>query len=148
MENRESAVFGQLAEGLAERLDRPTDSFTPETTIESLGLDSLDIAELMIEMESRLGIEIETDEGKIILIARWKELSERLENCGISQSDVKQLQAIAKNHGMNKVLLNINESNVASAHICEKLGGIQMDTISVFNNVEGEHAMRRYWIYL
>ena len=61
MENRESAVFGQLAEGLAERLDRPTDSFTPETTIESLGLDSLDIAELMIEMESRLGIEIETD---------------------------------------------------------------------------------------
>lgn len=51
------------------------------------------------------GIEIETDEGKIILIARWKELSERLENCGISQSDVKQLQAIAKNHGAKKIFL-------------------------------------------
>lgn len=67
---------------------------------------------------------------------------------GYGTEILKKGLAIAKNHGMNKVLLNINESNVASAHICEKLGGIQMDTISVFNNVEGEHAMRRYWIYL
>ncbi len=61
MSNEGTAIFNQLAEGLAERLDRPVESFTPETTIDSLGLDSLDLAELIIEMESRLGIEIETD---------------------------------------------------------------------------------------
>ena len=61
MSNEGTAIFNQLAEGLAERLDRPVESFTPETTIDSLGLDSLDLAELIIEMEARLGIEIETD---------------------------------------------------------------------------------------
>ena len=55
---------------------------------------------------------------------------------------------MAKKHGMDKVLLNINDENLASAHICEKLGGKLMDKVQSYNDVEGHHIMRRYWIYL
>ena len=54
---------------------------------------------------------------------------------------------IAKAHGMEKVLLTINEENAASIHICEKLGGQLQDSIEVFHEVEGKHLLRRYWIY-
>jgi len=56
--------------------------------------------------------------------------------------------AIARERGMDRVLLNISEANAASAHICEKLGGRLMDSISVCSGAEGRHLMRRYWIEL
>ena len=55
---------------------------------------------------------------------------------------------IAKEHGMEKVLLNINEQNTASIHVCEKLGGELWDTIERYNEPEGRHIVRRYWIML
>ena len=50
---------------------------------------------------------------------------------------------IAREKGMKKVLLNINENNVASIKVCEKAGGKLQDTI----NINGEKN-RRYWIEL
>lgn len=55
---------------------------------------------------------------------------------------------IAEDHGMQKVLLNVNEDNAASIRICEKLGGKLMDTIDAYNEAEGRHRLRRYWILL
>ena len=55
---------------------------------------------------------------------------------------------IAKKHNMCKVLLNINDENLVSAHICEKPGGELMDKIQLYNDAKGHHVMRRYWIYL
>ncbi|MBO5777949.1 MAG: GNAT family N-acetyltransferase [Clostridia bacterium] len=55
---------------------------------------------------------------------------------------------LAKKHGMKKVLLTINDQNKASIHICEKLGGVLMDTIEAYNEAEGHHRLRRYWIIL
>lgn len=55
---------------------------------------------------------------------------------------------LAKQHGMRKVLLTINDTNLASIHICEKMGGIWQDTIKAFNDAEGHHLLRRYWIIL
>ena len=55
---------------------------------------------------------------------------------------------LAKQHGMEKVLLTINEENKASIHVCEKLGGIWKDTIEAYNDAEGQHLLRRYWITL
>jgi predicted acetyltransferase len=55
---------------------------------------------------------------------------------------------LAKNHGMDKVLLTINDQNKPSIHICEKLGGQLVDTIDAYNEAEGSHKLRRYWIYL
>ena len=50
---------------------------------------------------------------------------------------------IAREKGMEKVLLNINENNAPSIKICEKSGGIFQDTIKI----NGE-TNRRYWIKL
>ena len=55
---------------------------------------------------------------------------------------------LARQHGMENVLLTINEKNKASIHVCEKMGGIWKDTIEAYNNVEGQHLLRRYWITL
>lgn len=61
---------------------------------------------------------------------------------------LKQGLNLAKKRGMDKVLLNINDENLVSAHICEKLGGKLMDRLQAYNDAEGHHIMRRYWIYL
>lgn len=55
---------------------------------------------------------------------------------------------LAKNHGMEKVLLTINNKNKASIHVCEKMGGTLQDTIEAYNDAEGHHLLRRYWIAL
>lgn len=67
---------------------------------------------------------------------------------GYGTEILKQGLAIAEGHGMKKVLLNINDANVVSAHVCEKLGGILMDKIRAGDSDEGGRIMRRYWIYL
>lgn len=51
---------------------------------------------------------------------------------------------IAKENGMEKVLLNINENNVASIRLCEKFGGVFEDNIKTEEN----EILRRYWINL
>ncbi len=56
--------------------------------------------------------------------------------------------AIAKGLGMEKVLFTINEKNTRSIHVCEKLGGKLEDTIDAYNEAEGQHRLRRYWIRL
>jgi len=55
---------------------------------------------------------------------------------------------LAKEHGMEKVLLIINDENKASIHVCEKLGGVLQDIIEAYNDAEGHHLLRRYWITL
>ena len=67
---------------------------------------------------------------------------------GYGTEILRQGLVIAKEHGMDKVLLNINDSNTMSAHVCEKLGGVLMDKVQAYNVDEGHHVMRRYWIYL
>lgn len=53
---------------------------------------------------------------------------------------------LAREHGMDRVLLTINDENIASIRVCEKLGGKLSDTIEAFNDAEGSHRLRRYWI--
>lgn len=61
---------------------------------------------------------------------------------------LRQGLILAKGHGMKKVLFTINEKNAASIHVCEKLGGKLQDTIDAYNEAEGRHLLRRYWITL
>ncbi len=56
--------------------------------------------------------------------------------------------ALAKEHSMEKVLFTINDKNTSSIHVCEKLGGKLEDIIKAYNEFEGEHMLRRYWICL
>ena len=55
---------------------------------------------------------------------------------------------IARARGMERVLLTINDRNAASIRVCEKLGGRLGDVIDAYNEAEGPHLLRRYWIEL
>ncbi len=67
---------------------------------------------------------------------------------GYGTALLQQGLKLAKAHGMEKVLLNIHADNAVSLHICEKLGGVRMDTIRVSDGANESHAMHRYWILL
>lgn len=67
---------------------------------------------------------------------------------GYGSEILRQGLQIAREHGMDKVLLNINESNIASIRLCEKFGGKLLDCMEADNPLEGKHIMRRYWIHL
>lgn len=67
---------------------------------------------------------------------------------GYGTEILRQGLLIAKEHGMKRALLNINDENTVSVHVCEKLGGTLMDKIEAYNDAEGHHIMRRYWINL
>lgn len=55
-------MFEKIAAYLAEQLDVPADEITMETTFESLGIDSLDTVEMVMDLESDLGIDLDLEE--------------------------------------------------------------------------------------
>jgi acyl carrier protein len=55
-------VFEKIAGMIAERYSIDINSITKETAFESLGIDSLDTVEMVMQLEEDLGIEIELDE--------------------------------------------------------------------------------------
>ncbi len=54
-------LFDQIAEVVAEHLDCDKEEITRESTFESLGIDSLDAVELVMELEEKLGIQLDLD---------------------------------------------------------------------------------------
>ena len=71
-----------------------------------------------------------------------------LQGRGYGTELLRQGLSIAREKGLSRVLLNINAANAASLHVCEKLGGVLMDTITGHSSAEGDYPMRRYWIAL
>ena len=55
-------MFEKIANYLAEQLDMSADEITPDTTFESLGVDSLDTVEMVMDLEDELGVELELEE--------------------------------------------------------------------------------------
>ena len=51
----------KIAEMIAEISDMEASEITEETTIEDLGIDSLDIAELLLNVENEFGVKLEMD---------------------------------------------------------------------------------------
>lgn len=56
-------TFEKVKELLAEHLEMDASEITMETTFEDLDVDSLDAAEIMMEMEDEFGIEIKPAEA-------------------------------------------------------------------------------------
>ena len=54
-------VFEKIAKLLAGHFNIDESAVTPETTFESLGIDSLDTVELVMQLEEELGMELELD---------------------------------------------------------------------------------------
>ena len=55
-------MFEKIANYLAEQLDLAVEDITPDTTFESLGVDSLDTVEMVMDLEDELGVELELED--------------------------------------------------------------------------------------
>ena len=55
-------VMKKIAEIVAEQTGKDASEITKETTFESLGVDSLDIVEMVMKFEEELDVEIELQE--------------------------------------------------------------------------------------
>ena len=58
-------MYEKLVSYAAKQLELDPAEVTPDSTFESLGLDSLDIVEMIMDLESELGVELEMEDQKI-----------------------------------------------------------------------------------
>ena len=70
-------MYEKLVAYAAKQLDLDPSEITPDATFESLGIDSLDIVEMIMDLESELGVELELEEQKI---ATFGELAEFIDS--------------------------------------------------------------------
>ena len=69
-------MFEKLVNYAAQQLDMDPADIKPESTFESLGIDSLDIVEMIMDLESELGIELEMEDQSI---TTFQELADFIE---------------------------------------------------------------------
>ena len=70
-------MYEKLVSYAAKQLELDPAEITPESTFESLGIDSLDIVEMVMDLESELGVELDMEDQKI---ATFGELAEFIES--------------------------------------------------------------------
>ena len=58
-------MFEKLAKFAAKQLDLDLAEITPDSTFESLGIDSLDVVEMVMDLESDFGVELDMEDQKI-----------------------------------------------------------------------------------
>ena len=70
-------MYEKLVSYAAKQLALNPENITPESTFESLGIDSLDIVEMIMDLESDLGVELEIEDQKI---GTFQELADFIES--------------------------------------------------------------------
>ena len=70
-------MYEKLVNYAAKQLDMDPADITPESTFESLGIDSLDIVEMIMDLETELGVELEMEDQKI---STFQELADFIES--------------------------------------------------------------------
>ena len=70
-------MFEKLAKYASKQLELDVSEITPDSTFESLGIDSLDVVEMIMDLESDLGVELEIEDQKI---ATFQELADFIES--------------------------------------------------------------------
>ena len=58
-------MYEKLVSYASKQLELNAEEITPESTFESLGIDSLDVVEMIMDLESELGVELEMEDQKI-----------------------------------------------------------------------------------
>ncbi len=58
-------MYEKLVNYAAKQLELDIDEITPDSTFESLGIDSLDVVEMIMNLETELGVELEMEDQKI-----------------------------------------------------------------------------------
>ncbi|MBR3977995.1 MAG: acyl carrier protein [Oscillospiraceae bacterium] len=70
-------MYEKLVSYASKQLELNADEITRESTFESLGIDSLDIVEMIMDLESELGVELDLEDQKI---STFGELAEFIES--------------------------------------------------------------------
>ena len=70
-------MYEKLVSYAAMQLELDPNEITPESTFEDLGIDSLDIVEMIYSLESELGVELEMEDQKI---TTFQELADFVES--------------------------------------------------------------------
>ena len=58
-------MYEKLVSYAAKQLELDASEITPDSTFESLGIDSLDIVEMIMDLESELGVELDLENQTI-----------------------------------------------------------------------------------
>ena len=58
-------MYEKLVSYAAKQLELDPTEITPDSSFESLGIDSLDIVEMIMDLEAELGVELEMEDQKI-----------------------------------------------------------------------------------
>ena len=69
-------MYEKLVKYAAQQLELDIDEITPESTFESLGIDSLDIVEMIMDLETELGVELEMEDQQITTFGELAEFIE------------------------------------------------------------------------
>lgn len=69
-------MYEKLVNYAAKQLELDVSEITPDSTFESLGIDSLDVVEMIMDLESELGVELELEDQKI---TTFRELADFIE---------------------------------------------------------------------
>ena len=70
-------MYEKLVAYAAKQLEIDASEITPESTFESLGIDSLDVVEMVMDLETELGVELDMEDQKI---TNFQELADFVES--------------------------------------------------------------------
>ena len=70
-------MYEKLVSYAVKQLELSREDITPDSTFESLGIDSLDVVEMIMDLETELGVELDMEDQKI---TTFQELSDFIES--------------------------------------------------------------------
>lgn len=70
-------MYEKLVSYAVKQLELNREDITPDSTFESLGIDSLDVVEMIMDLENELGVELEMENQKI---ATFQELADFIDS--------------------------------------------------------------------
>ena len=70
-------MYEKLVNYAAKQLELDASEIKPDSTFESLGIDSLDVVEMIMDLETELGVELELEDQKI---TTFQELADFIES--------------------------------------------------------------------
>jgi len=70
-------MYEKLVAFAAKQLELDADAITPDSTFESLGIDSLDIVEMIMDLESELNVELDLENQKVTTFGELAQFIEK-----------------------------------------------------------------------
>ena len=70
-------MYEKLVAFAAKQLELDAESITPDSTFESLGIDSLDIVEMIMDLETELNVELDLENQKVTTFGELAQFIEK-----------------------------------------------------------------------